>query len=240
MDSQTSSTDVVRREPMSLTSRFFGIIFSPTAVYNEVVQRPRWLGMLLLTSIISAVFMGGFFSTSVGQEAWMDEALSRASSSSGELSDQQIEAIEKIQPYTGPMYITTALIAGPLITLVISGVFFVIFNAILGATSTFRQLFSVVVHSGVIGAIQHMFMWPLNYFRDAISPSPTSLASFQLMDDEDSFFYGVAEVIDLFHVWWIIILAIGLAILCKKKAKSIGISFLVLYGLIAMVIAAVF
>lgn len=240
MENQTSSTDAIQKEPMSLLSRFMGVIFSPTDVFEEVVQRPKWLGMLLLTSIIAAILMGGFFSTSVGQEAWMDEALSRTAASSGEVSDQQIEAFEKIQPYAGPMYVATALFIGPLVSLLVSGVFFVIFNAILGATSTFRQLFSVVVHSGVIGTIQNVFMWPLNYFREVVSPSPTSLAAFLPMLDEDGWAYGFAEFVDLFHVWWIIILSIGLAILYKKKAGSIAISLLILYGLIGSVVATVF
>ncbi len=40
MDSQTSSTDVVRTEPMSLMSRFLGIIFSPSAVFNMLSKHP--------------------------------------------------------------------------------------------------------------------------------------------------------------------------------------------------------
>ena len=240
MENQTSSTEVTQAEPMNLFPRFMGIIFSPTVVYNEVVQRPNWLGMLLVVSIVGAVFIGGFFSTEIGQEAWLDEALSKASSSSGELSDQQIETMEKIQPYVGLIGVGQVLVGGPLVTLILSGLLFVVFNAILGATSTFRQLFSVVVHSGVIGAVQNIFTWPLNYFREVISPSPTSLAAFLPMLDEDSFIYGFAMGIDLFLLWWLIVLAIGLAILYKKKAKSIALSLLIVYGLIVSVFAAVF
>jgi hypothetical protein len=240
MENQTSSTDAVHKEPMSLVSRFMGVIFSPTAVFSEVVQRPHWLGMLLVVSIIGAVFIGSFLASEVGQEAWLDEALSRSTSASGEISDQQIEAFEKIQPYVGIFGAAQVLFGGPLVQLIISGILFVVFSTILGATATFRQLFAVVVHSGVIAAIQNIFTWPLNYFRETMSPSPTSLASFLPMLDEDGFAYGLAEAIDLFLVWWIIVLAIGLAILYKKKAKSIAISLFIVYGLIASVIAAVF
>jgi hypothetical protein len=221
-------------------SRFLGIIFSPSAVLEHVVHTPNWLGMLLVTSIIGAIFIGGFLNSEVGQEAWLDQASSRASSSSGEISDQQIETMEKIQPYVGLIGAGQVLLGGPLVTLILSGVLFVVFSTILGATSTFRQLFSVVVHSGVIGAVQNMFTWPLNYFRETMSPSPTSLAAFLPMLEEDSFIYGFANAIDLFLLWWLVVLAIGLAILYKKNPKSVGLSLFVVYVLIATVIAAVF
>lgn len=240
MENQTSSTDVTPTEPMSLFSRFMGILFSPSAVLEYVVQTPHWLGMLLVTSIIGAVFIGGFMSTEVGQEAWLDQALRQASSSSGEISDQQVETMEKIQPYVGLIGAGQVLVGGPLVTLILSGILFVVFSTILGATSTFRQLFAVVVHSGVIGAVQNIFTWPLNYFRETMSPSPTSLAAFLPMLDEDSFIYGLANAIDLFLLWWLTVLAIGLAILYKKKTKSVALSLFIAYGLIAMVIAAVF
>lgn len=240
MHRQNSSTDVVRTEPMSFMSRFLGIIFSPSAVLEYVAQTPQWVGMLLVTSIIGAVFIGGFLSTEVGQEAWLDQALSQASSSSGEISDQQVETMEKIQPYVGLIGAGQFLVGGPLVTLILSGILFVVFSTILGATATFRQLFAVVVHSGVIGAVQNIFTWPLNYFRETMSPSPTSLAAFLPMLDEDSFIYGLANAIDLFLLWWLTVLAIGLAILYKKKMKSVALSLFIVYGLIAMVIAAVF
>ena len=240
MDHQTSSTEVVRTEPMGLVSRFLGIIFSPSVVFEYVVQTPNWLGMLLVTSITGAVFIGGFMSTEVGQEAWLDQALSQASASAGEISDQQVATMEKIQPYVGLIGAGQVLLGGPLVTLVLSGLLFVVFSTILGATSTFRQLFSVVVHSGVIGTVQNIFIWPLNYFRETMSPSPTSLAALLPMLDEDSFMYGLANAIDLFLLWWLVVLAVGLAILYKKKAKSVALSLFIVYGLIAIVIAAVF
>ncbi len=236
----SSSTPVAPPEaPDGLMSRYFGILFSPSETYKKIVERPRWLGMLFLTIAISAVFVGGFLSTEVGQEAWMDLVIEKTRSSAGEVSDAQIEAFEKIQPYVGPIGVGQTVLMAPLMSLVMSGILYVVFSIILGATATFRQLFTVTVHSGVVGTVQAVFTWTLNYFRGVMT-SPTSFANLLPMIEEDTFLYKFLNVVDLFVIWWLIVLAIGLGILYKRKSTGIAISLLAVYAVIALVVAAVF
>ena len=45
----------------------------------------------------------------------------------------------------------------PLVALVIAGIAFAVFNAVLGGDATFKQVYAVVVHSGVVLALQPLF-----------------------------------------------------------------------------------
>jgi hypothetical protein len=235
-----SSTPVVPSEPPEgLISRFFGILFSPSDTFKKIVEQPRWLGMLVLTTVIIATFVGSFLSTEVGQEAWMDQVIESTRSSAGEVSDDQIQAFEKIQPYVGLFGIGQTVIFAPLMSLVFSGILYVVFSIILGATATFRQLFTVMVHSGVVSTIQAGFTWTLNYFRGVMT-SPTSFANLLPMIDEGTFLYKFLNVLDLFVIWWLIVLSIGLGILYKKKTTGIAISLFAVYSIIALVVASVF
>jgi uncharacterized membrane-anchored protein len=44
---------------------------------------------------------------------------------------------------------------------------------------------------------------------------------------------------DLFIVWWLIVLAIGLGVLYRRRTQPIAISLLAVYALIALSIATV-
>jgi hypothetical protein len=236
----SSSTPVAPSEPPEgLLSRFFGIVFSPSDTYKKIVERPRWLDMLVLTTAIIAVFVGSFLSTEVGREAWMDQVIESTRSSAGEVSDDQIEAFEKIQPYVGLFGVGQTVIFAPLMSLVFSGILYVVFSIILGATATFRQLFTITVHSGVVSTIQAAFTWTLNYFRGVMT-SPTSFASLLPMVEEGTFVYKFLNVMDLFVIWWLVVLSIGLGILYKIKTTGIAISLFVVYTIIALVVAAAF
>ena len=54
---------------------------------------------------------------------------------------------------------------------------------------------------------------------------------------DDTFVYKLLGAVDLFHVWWVMILAIGLAVLWKRSTGPIAT---ILYGIhagIALIIA---
>ena len=65
----------------------------------------------------------------------------------------------------------------------IAGLAIVVFNAIMGGDATFKQVFAVVAHSGVIITVQQLFALPLAYVRESLS-STTNLAVFAPFLDE--------------------------------------------------------
>ena len=73
------SPEESRSESAGLLARFFGIIFSPTETFQKLVERPLWLGMLILICTIAALTIGGFLMTEAGQAAWLDAAMEASS-----------------------------------------------------------------------------------------------------------------------------------------------------------------
>jgi hypothetical protein len=51
---------------------------SPRETFVDVAARPRWFGMAAVVLIVSAVCTGWFFSTQVGQTAWLDQVAEQA------------------------------------------------------------------------------------------------------------------------------------------------------------------
>jgi hypothetical protein len=122
-------------------------------------------------------------------------------------------------------------------TLVLAGILFAVFSAT-GGDATFRQLFAVMVHASVISALQGLFTGPVNYFRGAVT-SATNLAIFLPMVDDRSFAGRVLAMTDLFLIWYVLVLAIGLGVLYRRKTAPVALALYGLYALVVVVFAAV-
>ena len=221
---------------LSLIARAIGIITSPRATYASVVAHPKWFGMLALTAVGLGLLIGGFLLTKVGQEAWLDAALN--SPFSGQVNDQQIQAMERMAPYVGYGTIGYMLVLFPIIMAVVSGILYAIFNAAMGGNATFKQVFTVVIHTGPIGLLSQLFTVPLNYFRGTMT-SATTLSVLLPMLPEESFLSRFLGMIDLFLVWQVIVLSIGLAVLYRRRTQPIATALLVVYAIIAVIVALV-
>ena len=93
-------------------------------------------------------------------------------------------------------------------------------------------------HAGVISALQQLFTGPLNYFRGAVT-SATNLAVLLPMVDPKSFVGRMLAMTDLFLIWYLLVLAIGLAVLYRRKTQPIALALYGVYAAGVVVIAAV-
>jgi hypothetical protein len=194
--------------------------------------------MLALAVLSAAVLMGGFLSTQVGRDAWLDQVETAAEKRGGDNIQQQMQAMEKVAPYVGIGTAAAMLVFIPLLNTVVAGILWGVFNVVLGGTATFKKVFTVVVHASPIGVLGQVFTVPMNYTRGAMT-SATNLAVMLPMLEEDSFAAKLAGAIDLFLIWQLFVLAIGLAVLYRRRTQPIATSLFVVYFVIAVIIAAV-
>lgn len=222
-----------------LFARAVGIILSPKATFEQVAARPRWFGALLAVALLGAVIVGGFMMTGVGQSAWLDQAVTSTERMGNTVSDEQYARMEKMAPYAPYFTVGSMLVVMPVGLLVTAAVLFAVFNAVLGGTATFKQVFATVAHSAFVWVVGWIFTVPLNYARESMS-SPTNLSVLVPMLDEDAFITRLLGSVDLFMVWWTVVLAIGMAVLYRRRTQPILTTFLAIYAVIALGIAAFF
>jgi hypothetical protein len=86
--------------------------------------------------------------------------------------------------------------------------------------------------------VRTLFATPLNYARESLS-NPTNLAAALPFFEDNTFGARLLGAIDLFFIWWVINLAIGLGVLYKRRTAPIATTMLVVYAVIALTIAAV-
>ena len=236
--SQTAAPDPAPAASKSLPARIIGVLTSPRATYADVAAHPRWLGVLAFVVLVGACGTFVFLSTDVGKQAMFDQQVKFMESFGMKLNDvayQRMEAGLDRAKYTGALGQAISL---PLIGLIIAGIALGVFNALLGGDAKFKQVFAIVAHSGVVITLAQLFGLPLAYARESMTSS-TNLAVFLPFLDESSFAARFLGSIDLFQIWWLVSLSIGLGVLYKKRTGPIATTMLIIYASIALIIAAI-
>ena len=224
--------------PKSLVARFIGIITAPRATFESVVAHPKWFGMLALTTVASSRSSRRCrLTTEAGQQA-----RSTAGASDGVVrhAGERPDVPGRCRSgcrlrRTRPRLACSS--SCPSSRVIIAGILFAIFNAAMGGTATFKQVFTVVrPRRALSAALGQLFTGPLNYFRGTMS-SATNLSVLLPMLTEESFAARLLGMIDLFMIWWLIVLSMGLAVLYRRRTQPIAMSLLVVYAVIAVVVA---
>jgi hypothetical protein len=221
-----------------LASRLAGVVLSPRTAYAAVAAHPRWFGALAVNALIYIGAQVTFLSTAVGQNAALDQQLSVMKTFGVNVTDQMVQQMQSQLAYAPYTTAASLLVFLPIICAGFAGLLLAVFTAILGGGATYRQVFAMVSHSMIIGAIQQVFSLPIMYGR-ADMTSPTKLSVFFPMLDEMGFFTYLLSALDLFIIWSTINVAIGVAVLYKRQTGPVAAVLLGIYAVIAVIIAAV-
>lgn len=233
--SDVSSPAAVAPAGDNVVSRLIGVIFSPRATFERIVALPRWFGALAI--IVAAIALGQFalLSTESGQQAMIDQQVRRTEQWGGTVTDEQYAAFERMAPYGRYFAVTAVAIFVPVVTFAVSGVLLGVFNALLGGNASYKQVLAVNTHSGATNLIGLLFTLPLNYLRESMS-SPTNLGVFaQAFLDDTNIVARFLGTIDVFIIWAVLVNAIGLAVLYKRRTAPIFWSLMGVYIGIALI-----
>lgn len=223
---------------MTLPARYVGVITAPKATFQSVAAHPRWFGMLVLTTLIAAVFTALPTTTPEGQQAALDQQVRQTESFGGQVDDAQYDRMRKGVAYTPYITAASILVVGPIFAVIIAGILFAVFNAGMGGEASFKQVFAIVASAGAISSLSAIFSGVINYFRGAAG-SATTVAVLLPMLDEDSFLGRLMGAVDIFLIWWVIVMAIGLGVLYRRRTQPIATGLLLVYACVALCIAAV-
>jgi hypothetical protein len=221
--------------PLSLMARIIGVITSPRETFASIAAAPKWVD-LVVTTLLAAVVTFAFLSTPVGRQAMLEQQVSAMEGFGMQVSDAQYAEMEKGLERGAYFALASILVVGPLITVILAGVFFAVFNAALGGTASFKHVLAIVAHSGVVGTVGMLFTTPLNYVRESMS-DPANLGIFFPMLDDTSPLAAFFGAIKFFTVWWFVVLGIGFAVLYRRRSKPIVLSLVGLYLLWAVGVA---
>jgi len=217
-----------------------GVLFSPKETFAAVVAKPRWLGVMLVTLVMSSAAYYVILSSQDMQDAIVDQQIRGMESRGNVVSDQQVANIERFIGYLPVGYAVGIFILGPLFGAAIAGIVTGIFTMLMGGNGTFKQVFAVMNHAGFIPAISVIFiagMVAAGVKPIGVRPPGANLGVFLPFLEETSFLAVMLRSIDMFLLWWMVVLAIGLGVLYKRRTGPIATTLIGLYIVVALLIA---
>jgi len=223
----------------NLLARIVGVFFSPENTFRAVVARPRWLGVMAITLVIGAACQYVILSSPELQDAIIDQQV-RAMNSQGAASEQQIAGVERFIGMLPVIYAVATFVLGPLFVAAIAGILVGIFTTLMGGQGTFKQMYAVLTHSGVISTLSGVFSAALvvaGVPPVGVRPPGANLGIFVPMLEETSFVYLFLQTLDIFLLWWLVVLAIGIGVLYKRRPGGIATTLIGIYVVIALLVA---
>jgi hypothetical protein len=203
---------------------------------QEVASHPRWASLLVALTVATAAAGALVSATEVGQLALVDQ-WERTALAFGQAVDDARYADLLSWSRLGPVVAAgNALLVGPGLALVVSLIVFLWLRR--RTPVSYSQVLAVVVHAGVILAVGRLVAAPLVYARETTASATTLGAWFPSLDEASPVarFLGA---IDLFTVWWAVVLGIGIAVLSGRRPGTCAAWVLSIYVGIALIAAAV-
>jgi hypothetical protein len=200
--------------------RIFGVIFSPKPTFESIARRPTWLLPVLLLCVVELCVVAVY-----GHRAGWRGLIEKQMSSSSQFQElpaaqkeRQIEVATKVAPYFAYVEVTV----GPFIAvLLFAGIFWLIFNMIVGAKFGFKTSLGVVAY-GLMPAVLGTLLGILVLFLK--DPSTVDLqhlvgsnAAAFLPDSSPKWLIAGLRAVDIFLFWEMILLAIGYSAAAPKK-----------------------
>lgn len=216
-------------------ARAIGIITSPKATFELVVSRaPYTIGILSLVCLLTAIGTTAYSYTEKGRQATLDFQVQQTERFGITVTDEMYATMEKrmvYQPYTTAV---GTFIGFPIFLVIVSGIFYAVFNAIMGGTAEFKQVMAVASHAWVVPSLGALFAGAMNFVRGSVQPSAANLGMMLPMLKEGSFAANLAGGVDVFQIWFLLVLSMGLGVLYKRKTSSIATGLFIFYALVVV------
>jgi hypothetical protein len=212
---QPVSTDQLEEKPMGGASKVLNIFFEPKRVFQSLKIKPTWL----IPFIVVALLGMGFYYYSY--PFIMKQQVERIQDNDKIPEKQKEQIIERMTEKDHPPIWQLALApVGSLIALVVvAAVLFFVFNVILGGDSSFRRVFSVYCYSSLIAIPSMIVKFPLIMIKENINVQ-TSLALILSANAKDTFLYNVLSSFDIFTIWQVILVSLGLGVMYKYTTQK--------------------
>jgi hypothetical protein len=213
----------------SFVRRVIDTFISPVALFSRFGARPPWVDVMALSVVIGLIAFA-----LVPTDVWvatMEEAMRQRGQELPPGADPA--SMAGIQRIGG-------MVAGavfPWVILVIQAALMVlVFSLVLGGKATFRQYLGVVAHASLIGAVGQVVALAVT-LQQGVMTQGITLAALAGGMEKDSFVYQFLNVFNVFLIWQLVVMGLGVATLNRRIGAGTAVG--VLLGLLAGIAAAI-
>ena len=226
---------------MSFVSRVMGVFIEPGETFEDIARNPGWIAPLVLLVLASLVFTETMLAK-VGITRIIMHSLQQSGQAARMDPAQLNQAIQRGAPVGAIVIQVLGVVGVPIFLLIIAGFGLLVLNVFFGEKASFKQVFSVTCYADMPGILGILMGVAVLVFGDPASfnpqsPAPTNLGFFLNPLTTSHAFMALANSLDFIIVWFLILLAIGLSRVSRKKVGS-GSIFMTYVGAWLLVIIA--
>ncbi len=220
---------------LGFLARGSNIYFSPKKTFEAVKLRPFWVWPMILLVLLGT----GFYFWTV--QPRMKDALEKMRKNENIMNlpaERRQEIFERTESqFKSPLWISVGTIIGIAYYFVVAGILFFVGNIIMGGEGRYGQILGVFVYTNFV-AIPEMLVQGLLATAKGTLNTPLSLAVFFPSDQSETFAYRLINGFDIFSIWFVSVLIIGLATVYNFKAGKVAVWILPLWILWKVALAA--
>ena len=221
--SETMSTSPNAQSWMGALARIINVLITPKAAFEDIAQRPTWLAPLVLISLVSIAVIA-IYSQRVGWRAYMEKQFADNPRTAQMTADQREEALDRGVRWAQAIGYISSVVGTLAAAAIVASVLLGAFNLLASAQLNFKTVFGIVSHAwmpyvvgGVLG-IGMLYIEPAENNVDIENLVPLHLGAF-LSNDSARWLRTLASSFNLFSLWAILLMAVGLAAARPKKVR---------------------
>jgi hypothetical protein len=203
---------------------------------DALVAAPAFLSTWALLLTIWLAPATWLISSAVGRQALVDERVRQIEVLGGAVDDAEYAALQQSPPWLTYFVSGGRVLLAPPVTVLAACGLVALARLDRGAISL-RAALAVSVHASTVLVLQELAATPLHYWTESIA-SPVTLASVLPGGGEGTWLARFLGVIGVFGLWWVGLLAVGVAAATKRPPRRYLIRLLAVYFGIAALIAA--
>ncbi|MGC8793774.1 MAG: YIP1 family protein [Bryobacteraceae bacterium] len=208
--------------PLSEPARLAAVFFDPKRAFSDIAAHPRWWPPLLISVLVATIFVS-LYSSRVGWERYLERALESNPRTESLTAEQRHRIIEQQMPLVTVVSYAGAVVGTVVTTLVAAGALLFAANFLGSTELAFRPMFAVTCYAflpnalaGLLGILMMFLKHPEDF--DLENPTAFNVGAYLDPAATPKWLVAVASSIDLFSIWVILLLALGISTAARKTS----------------------
>ena len=209
--------ETASNENIGFAKRLVGVFLSPTTTFNAVKKQPNWVVPLIVLLVISLAMTIALNPVIISEQTTKTiEKLEER----GMNQEQIDEAVQKSQQFMNVSIYAFAVVGTFVVLLIGSLIWLFVSNTIMGGENKFAQLMGVNVYRYFIPTLGGIIKLPIMLSQKTLNVH-FSLAAFMADASKDTFLYKMLMQVEVFNVWSIVVLCLGIAAVGNHNVKKV-------------------
>jgi hypothetical protein len=197
-----------------------------------------WVDVLILTLVVALAMTALLLVTPVGRDALVDQRVYLLEDLGYRVGTADYRTLHERLPSLIAQHVAATVGLITFLTLGVPGLLVVLQRWLFGSVRRPAELLTVGTHAAAVLMVRYIIVIPMNLWSQSMG-QPLNASLLAPGIDEQSVVGSFLGSVDLFGVWWILVLATGLAVLYDRRTGGVAARLFVVYVLAALTAAVV-